>query len=107
MLLQALVTFAVEAPEAEPNKTLFYICGGLLAVWADDRDGDGYELYARMFDAQLTPLSPESRVTHAPRDSVYPVATLGPEGDVGILFRDQREGSWAVRFTRLRCAIPR
>ena len=34
MLLQALVTFAVEAPEAEPNKTAFYILGGLLAVWA-------------------------------------------------------------------------
>jgi hypothetical protein len=34
MLLQALVTFAVEAPEADPNKTAFYILGGLLAVWA-------------------------------------------------------------------------
>jgi len=32
MLLQALVTFAVEAPEAEPNKTAFYILGGLLAA---------------------------------------------------------------------------
>jgi hypothetical protein len=34
MLLQAFVTFAVEAPEAEPSKTLFYVFGGLLAVWA-------------------------------------------------------------------------
>jgi hypothetical protein len=34
MLLQALVTFAVEAPETEPSKTAFYVLGGLLAVWA-------------------------------------------------------------------------
>ena len=34
MLLQVLVMFAVEAPEAEPSKTAFYILGGLLAVWA-------------------------------------------------------------------------
>jgi hypothetical protein len=34
MLLQALVTLAVEAPKAEPDKTAFYVLGGLLAVWA-------------------------------------------------------------------------
>ena len=28
-----LIAFAAEAG-AEPSKTLFYICGGLLAVWA-------------------------------------------------------------------------
>ena len=28
----ALITAAVE--ESEPSKTAFYICGGLLAVWA-------------------------------------------------------------------------
>jgi len=49
----------------------------------------------------------EQRVTMASRDSVYPLATLGPEGDVGVLFRDQRDGRWQVRFTRLQCALPR
>jgi hypothetical protein len=34
MLLQSLVTVAVEAPGAEPSKAAFYILGGLLAVWA-------------------------------------------------------------------------
>jgi hypothetical protein len=29
----ALITFAAEAG-AEPNKTLFYICGGVLVIWA-------------------------------------------------------------------------
>lgn len=79
----------------------------VLVVWADDRTGDGYDIWARMFDANLQPLSMEQRVTMAPRDSVYPLAELGPDGDVGILFRDQREGRWRVRFTRLSCAIRR
>jgi len=33
MHLLALIVAAVEE-EAEPSKTPFYICGGLLAVWA-------------------------------------------------------------------------
>jgi len=32
-VLTALITFAAEEG-AEPSKTLFYICGGALAVWA-------------------------------------------------------------------------
>ena len=32
-MLTALITFAAEEA-AEPSKTLFYICGGALAVWA-------------------------------------------------------------------------
>ncbi|MFO0557640.1 MAG: MopE-related protein [Polyangiales bacterium] len=79
----------------------------VLAVWADDRGGDGYDLWARMFDNALRPITMEQRVTMASRDSVYPLATLGPEGDVGVLFRDQRDGRWQVRFTRLQCALPR
>ncbi len=79
----------------------------VLAVWADDRAGNGYDLWARMFDNALQPLTVEQRVTMAARDSVYPLATLGPEGDIGVLFRDQRDSRWQVRFTRLQCAIAR
>ena len=32
-MLTALITFAAEEG-AEPSKTLFYICGGVLAIWA-------------------------------------------------------------------------
>jgi hypothetical protein len=32
-VLATLITFAAEAG-AEPSKTLFYVCGGLLAAWA-------------------------------------------------------------------------
>ncbi len=79
----------------------------LLLTWADDRASGRYAIWARMFDANLSPITAATQVTHGARASVWPIATLGPEGDVGILFRDQREGPWRVRFTRLQCAIPR
>jgi hypothetical protein len=33
-VLATLLTFAAEAAEEEPDKTLFYVLGGLAAVWA-------------------------------------------------------------------------
>jgi hypothetical protein len=77
----------------------------LLLVYSDDRDqNQGYEIYSRMVTPTLDPLTPELRVTNAPRDSVYPIAAFGPEGNVGILFRDDREnGNQNVYFTRLGC----
>lgn len=82
----------------------------VLVAWADDRDGAQYSLWARVFGADLAPLGAESRVTRTamgPTASVYPSLARGPEGDVGVLFRDQREGRIQAWFTRLRCAIAR
>ncbi|MFO0755367.1 MAG: MopE-related protein [Byssovorax sp.] len=76
----------------------------LLAVYSDDRDqNDGYELYSRMISADLEPLSPEQRLTNAKKDSIYPIPAFGPEGNVGILFRDDRLQEQDVWFTRLGC----
>lgn len=77
----------------------------LLVVYADDRDqNDGYELYSRMISNALEGIGPEQRLTNAKKDSVYPIAAFGPEGNVGILFRDDREGGdHHVWFTRLGC----
>ena len=33
-MLHALITFATEEAGEESSKTLFYVCGGALAVWA-------------------------------------------------------------------------
>jgi len=79
----------------------------VLLVWSDDRDqNDGYELYTVMLDQKLDFVANEQRVTFAKRDSIYPVATFGPDGNVGILFRDDREGEQHVFFTRLGCIVP-
>ncbi len=80
----------------------------VLLVYADDRDLNvGYEVYARMVTSSLDPLGEELRVTNSPGDSVYPRPAFGPDGDVGILFRDDRPTSRGVEqrvwFTRLGC----
>jgi len=77
----------------------------LFFVYADDRDGNqGYEVYSRMLGADLAPLGPERRMTNAPFDSIYPIPAFGPGGDIGVLFRDDREGGVQnVYFTRLGC----
>jgi hypothetical protein len=33
-MLATLLTFAAELAEEEPNKTAFYVCGGIAAAWA-------------------------------------------------------------------------
>jgi hypothetical protein len=76
----------------------------VLFVYADDRVGDGYELYTRTVTTDLDPLTDEVRLTHASGDSLSPVAAFGPNGDVGILFLDQRNGEHDLYFTRLTCA---
>jgi hypothetical protein len=79
----------------------------VLLVWSDDRDqNDGYELYTVMLDQNLEQSGIEQRVTFQKRDSIYPIATFGPDGNVGILFRDDREGEQHVFFTRLGCIVP-
>jgi hypothetical protein len=80
----------------------------LLVTYSDDRDqNDGYEIYERTITPTLAPLSGERRVTDAPRDSVLPFTAFGPGGDVGILFRDDRnQGNQDLYFTHLTCDMP-
>ncbi|NUP10992.1 MAG: hypothetical protein HOW73_33515 [Polyangiaceae bacterium] len=75
----------------------------ILLVFSDDRDGGQYELYGRMLTASLDPLTEPQRITQATGDSVYPKLAFGPDGNVGILFRDDRLGEQHVFFTRLGC----
>ena len=79
----------------------------LLFVYSDDRDqNQGYELYEHMVSRDLTSLGPELRITNAPFNSIYPVTAFGPEGNLGILFRDDRlGGEHHVWFARLGCGI--
>jgi len=76
----------------------------LLLVWADDRDANGgYELYAKMLDRKLGTLTKEQRLTNAIGDSLDPITTFGPTGQVGVLFGDNRTGSPQAYFTHLNC----
>jgi hypothetical protein len=83
----------------------------VLLVWADDRVGAQYSLFARTLDANLNPRTPEAQLTQLSpgmrNAAVYPLLARGPEGDVGVLYRDQRDGRIQTWFTRLRCALAR
>jgi len=93
-----------DSPKNSRYPSLLPLGDRVMMLYADNRDqNQGYEIYARMLDASLAPLSPETRITQAPGDSVYPVASFGPEGDVGVLFRDDRLDGQHVYFTRLQC----
>lgn len=74
-----------------------------LLVWADDHDGN-YELYSKMLSNDLEELTARERITFDGSDSVGPIASFGPDGDVGVLFDDRRSGSWQTYFTKLECA---
>ncbi len=80
----------------------------LLLVWGDDRAGAQYALWAQEFSPTLDPLGAAMQVTPtAPMAaSVSPSLSFGPGGDVGVLFRDQRDGRIATWFTRLQCTMP-
>ncbi|EYF07947.1 putative metal-binding motif-containing protein [Chondromyces apiculatus] len=76
----------------------------VLVVYADDRDQNaGYEIYSTVVGADLSPRSPEQRITFAQENSISPIASFGPAGELGILFRDDRLGANHVFFTRLGC----
>lgn len=76
----------------------------MLLVFSDNKDGNaGYELYTKMLDKNLGAISPERRVTNAPGDSFNAIASFGPTGDVGVLFRDDRLKEVHTFFTRLVC----
>jgi hypothetical protein len=98
---------AISAPGSFRSRhpTILPLGDRALFLYADDRDqNQGYELYSRMVDSSLSALTDERRLTTAAFDSIYPRASFGPDGDVGVLFRDDREaGAHHVWFTRLGC----
>ncbi len=99
-------TKAVTSPGTHHSRYPFMRALGdrVLLLYADDRDqNQGYELYSHVFDNQLSSVSSELRLTNAPGDSIYPHASFGKDGDVGVLFRDDRTGEQQVWFTRLGC----
>jgi amino acid transporter len=59
------------------------------------------EAYLSSGNASLAARSYER--ANALDDSIYPIAAFGPDGTVGVLFRDRREGSMNVYFTQLGC----
>jgi hypothetical protein len=76
----------------------------VLLIWADDHDGN-YELYLQILDAGLNVLTPRTRLSFSSADSLSPVAALGPNGDLGVLFDELENGGRQAYFIGMSCAM--
>jgi hypothetical protein len=93
-----------DSPRSSRFPWLLPLGDRLLVVFSDSKDmNKGYELYTKMLDKTLGALGPERRITSAIGDSVSPIASFGPLGDVGVIFRDDRTMEVHTYFTRLVC----
>jgi len=73
-------------------------------VWVDDHDGN-FELYRQILDPSLNVLSPRTRLTFTPEDTLSPVAALGPSGDIGVLYDDWQSGDREPYFLSMSCQM--
>jgi hypothetical protein len=98
------LTKITDSPKFSRYPSILPLGDRVILVWSDTKDSaGGYELYSKMLDKNLAPLGSERRITQATGDSIFPIATFGPTGDVGVLFRDDRLGALHTYFTRLVC----
>jgi putative metal-binding protein/slime mold repeat-containing protein len=76
----------------------------LILLWSEWRMGS-YQIYSRELTPDLDPLGPARAVTSTGSDAYAPLAAFGPEGEIGVLFTGQREGSGELHafFTSLSC----
>jgi len=77
----------------------------VILVWADDHDGN-YDLYLQILDANLNVLFPRTRLSFSSSDTLYPVAALGPNGDLGVLYDDWQSGARQSYFLGMSCVMP-
>jgi len=76
----------------------------VILVWADDHDGN-YELYLQILDANLNLLTPRTRLSFSASDTLSPVAALGPNGDLGVMYDDWQSGSRQSYFLGMSCVM--
>jgi len=76
----------------------------VILVWADDHDGN-YELYLQILDAALNVLSARTRLSFTATDTLSPVAALGPNGDLGVMFDDLQNGGRQTYFLAMSCVM--
>jgi len=76
----------------------------VILVWADDLDGN-YELYMQIMDANLTVLSPRTRLSFSNSPTSSPIAALGPQGDLGVLYDESESTGEQAYFLGMSCAM--
>jgi len=77
----------------------------VILVWADDHLDNNYELYLEILDAKLNVLVPRFRLSSTASDTLSPVATLGPNGDLGVLYDEWQSDGRQTYFLAMSCVM--
>jgi hypothetical protein len=86
------------------SKSLLPLGDRFLLAWAAATNSS-YDILMQPFDNDLVPLGEAMPVTQSPGDAVRPILTLGPEGDLGVLWQDHRSGIPQVYFQAVTCLV--
>jgi hypothetical protein len=87
-------------------KTLVSLGDRAVLVWSGAGDDGNYDLSFVLLDATGAELQPRQRLTSTPQATVDPLATIGPDGDIGVLFDENALPALDAYFVRLGCRIP-
>jgi putative metal-binding protein/slime mold repeat-containing protein len=76
----------------------------LILFWSEWHDG-AYAIYSRELTPDLDPLDVARRVTTSSNEAYAPLATFGPQGEIGVMFtgRAAESSQFQVLFTSMSC----
>jgi hypothetical protein len=87
------------------TRALLSLGDRVLLVWsATPHEGDRYQLFYEVLSAKdLSIVRPRQLLASSGSDLTDPALSLGPNGDIGVVFEDSTK--YQAYFTRLGCAI--
>lgn len=87
-------------------KTMVSLGDRVVLVWSGAADDGNYDLWFTLLDESGRELQPRQRLTDTPQASVDPIATIGPEGDIAVLFDENALPALDAYFLRIGCGLP-
>jgi len=86
-------------------RTLVSLGDRVLLAWSGAGPDSKYDLHYQILDPDLNVLQPREQLTSTPGDSIDPLAVIGPDGDIGVVFDENAPPNLDAYFVRLRCQI--
>jgi hypothetical protein len=87
-------------------KTLVSLGDRAVLVWSGAGDDGNYDLSFVLLDANGAELQSRQRLTNSPQATVDPLATIGPNGEIAVLFDENQLPALDAYYLRLGCQIP-
>jgi hypothetical protein len=86
-------------------KTLVSLGDSAALIWSGASDDGNYDLFFQLMSKGGEELQPRQRLTNTQAASVDPVATIGPEGDIAVLFDENALPALDAYFIRIGCNL--